>query len=68
MRKQAFCICENKDADQLHVNCDLIQKLSTPELLPGRGLKLNFNEAELKNCSILSRFQIEDVDLISVEA
>ena len=22
MRKQAFCICENKDADQLHGNCE----------------------------------------------
>ena len=50
MRKPAFCICENKDADQLHGNYDLIQKLSTPELLPGRGLKLKFNKAELKNC------------------
>ena len=27
MRKPAFCICENKDADQLHSNCAADQRL-----------------------------------------
>ena len=27
MRKPAFCICENKDADQLHGNCEADQRL-----------------------------------------
>ena len=27
MRKPAFCICENKDADQLHGNCKADQRL-----------------------------------------
>ena len=27
MRKPAFCICENKDADQLHSNCEASQRL-----------------------------------------
>ena len=27
MRKQAFCICENKDADQLRSNCEADQCL-----------------------------------------
>ena len=39
MRKPAFCICENKDADQLHSNyCAAVQRLlytdSTIPLLP----------------------------------
>ena len=40
MRKPAFCICENKDADQLHSNCAADQRLcfcyidSTIPLLP----------------------------------
>ena len=40
MRKPAFCICENKDADQLRVNCEADQGLcfcytdSTIPLLP----------------------------------
>ena len=40
MRKPAFCICENKDADQLHSNCEADQRLcfryidSTIPLLP----------------------------------
>ena len=40
MRKQAFCICENKDADQLHGNREADQRLcfrykdSTIPLLP----------------------------------
>ena len=40
MRKPAFCICENKDADQLHSNCAGDQRLcfrymdSTIPLLP----------------------------------
>ena len=40
MRKQAFCICENKDADQLRINCTADQRLcfrytdSTTPLLP----------------------------------
>ena len=28
MRKTDFCICENKDADQLHDNCEADQRLS----------------------------------------
>ena len=28
MRKQTFCICENKDADQLRSNCTPDQRLS----------------------------------------
>ena len=27
MRKPAFCICENKDADQLRGNCEADQRL-----------------------------------------
>ena len=27
MRKPAFCLCENKDADQLHSNCAADQRL-----------------------------------------
>ena len=27
MRKTAFCICENKGADQLHSNCEADQRL-----------------------------------------
>ena len=27
MRKTAFCICENKDADQLRSNCEADQRL-----------------------------------------
>ena len=27
MRKPAFCICENKDADQLRGNCEAVQCL-----------------------------------------
>ena len=27
MRKPAFCICENKDTDQLHSNCEAHQRL-----------------------------------------
>ena len=27
MRKLAFCICQNKDADQLHGNCEADQHL-----------------------------------------
>ena len=27
MRKSAFCICENKDTDQLHGNCEADQCL-----------------------------------------
>ena len=27
MRKPAFCICENKDGDQLHSNCAADQRL-----------------------------------------
>ena len=40
MRKPDFCICENKDADQLHGNCEADQHLcfryigSTIPLLP----------------------------------
>ena len=40
MRKPAFCICENKDADQLRSNCTADQRLcfrymdSTIPLLP----------------------------------
>ena len=40
MRKPAFCICENKDADQLRGNCEADQRLcfrcmdSTIPLLP----------------------------------
>ena len=40
MRKPAFCICENKDADQLRSNCAADQRLcfrctdSTIPLLP----------------------------------
>ena len=40
MRKPAFCICENKDADQLRGNCEADQRLcfrytdSTILLLP----------------------------------
>ena len=40
MRKPAFCICENKGADQLHSNCAADQRLcfryiaSTITLLP----------------------------------
>ena len=40
MRKPAFCICENKDADQLRGNCKTDQRLrfhytdSTIPLLP----------------------------------
>ena len=40
MRKPAFCICENKDADQLRGNCETDQRLcfryrdSTIPLLP----------------------------------
>ena len=40
MRKPAFCICENKDADQLRSNCEADQRLcfrysdSTIPLLP----------------------------------
>ena len=30
MRKPAFCICENKDADQLHSNCAVDQRLCFP--------------------------------------
>ena len=30
MRKRAFRICENKDADQLHSNCTADQRLSFP--------------------------------------
>ena len=40
MRKTTFCICENKDADQLRSNCEVDQRLcfryisSTIPLLP----------------------------------
>ena len=40
MRKLAFCICENKDADELRGNCEADQRLrfgysdSTIPLLP----------------------------------
>ena len=27
MRKPFFCICDNKDADQLHSNCEADQRL-----------------------------------------
>ena len=27
MRKPTFCICENKGADQLHINCEADQRL-----------------------------------------
>ena len=27
MRKPAFCICENKDADRLRSNCSAVQRL-----------------------------------------
>ena len=27
VRKLAFCICENKDADQLRGNCEAVQRL-----------------------------------------
>ena len=30
VRKPAFCICENKDADQLRSNCTADQRLSFP--------------------------------------
>ena len=30
MRKQAFCICKNKDTDQLHSNCKADQGLCFP--------------------------------------
>ena len=30
MRKPAFCICENKAADQLHSNCAADQRLCFP--------------------------------------
>ena len=32
MRKPAFCICENKDADQLRGNCEADQRLCFPFL------------------------------------
>ena len=44
MRKPAFCICENKDADQLRSNCEADQRLcfrytdSTIPLLPKSGI------------------------------
>ena len=28
----AFCICENKDADQLHGNCEADQRLCFPKI------------------------------------
>ena len=45
MRKPAFCICENKDADQLRGNCKADQRLcflytdSTIPLLPKSELQ-----------------------------
>ena len=30
VRKPAFCICENKDADQLRGNCEADQRLCFP--------------------------------------
>ena len=43
MRKPDFCICENKDADQLHSYCEFDQRLcfryidSTIALLPNNN-------------------------------
>ena len=50
MRKPAFCICENKDADQLRSNCAADQRLFSPY-----G-KYNPSSTEVRNFKPLAIF------------
>ena len=43
MRKPAFCICENKDADQLHGNCEADQRLCFRYI--ANTIRINYSSA-----------------------